>query len=89
MTILRPSTTVSFVMPLACLMVAAGTLYFELIPESVSPATTVWMMAAPLEGALGAGAAGMLGSAAGAAALCMPAHTHSTGHGHHSHNPSL
>ena len=68
-TILRPSTTVSFVMRLACLMVAAGTLYFELMPESVSPATTVWMMAAPLEGA---GIAGMLVSAtAGAAAVVV------------------
>ena len=48
MTIFFPSTTVSLVMLFACLMAAEGTLYFALMPESVSPATTVWMMAAPL-----------------------------------------
>ncbi len=53
MTILRPSTTISLVMRLACLMEAMGTLYFELIPESVSPLTTVWMMAEPFAGASG------------------------------------
>ena len=40
-TILRPRTTVSVVMRLACLIAAVGTLYFALMPESVSPATTV------------------------------------------------
>jgi len=47
MTILRPSTTTSFVMRLAWRIEATGILYFALIPESVSPATTVWMVAAP------------------------------------------
>ena len=50
MTILRPSTTVSLVMWLACLIDATGILYFALMPESVSPLPTVWMMAAPFEG---------------------------------------
>ncbi len=44
---MRPSTTMSLVILLACLIEAAGILYFELMPESVSPATTVWMMAGP------------------------------------------
>jgi hypothetical protein len=47
MTILRPSMTVSFVILLACLMDALGILYLALMPERVSPATTVWMRAAP------------------------------------------
>ncbi len=41
MTILRPSTTTSLVMRLAWRIEAAGILYFALMPESVSPATTV------------------------------------------------
>src|SRR6478609_11405007 len=79
MTILRPRTTVSLVMRLASLMAATGTLYFELMPESVSPATTVWMMAAPLDGAAGltedaglavaAGLSGVLMSGSGAMGL--------------------
>ena len=58
MTIFLPRTTVSLVMLLACLIAAAGTLYFALMPESVSPATTVWMMAAPLDGLPGAAGTG-------------------------------
>lgn len=60
---MRPSTTVSLVMRLAALIEAMGTLYFELSPDKVSPATTVWITADPLAG----GAAGT-GAAAGGAA---------------------
>ena len=63
-TIFRPSTTVSLVILFACLISAVGTLYLALIPESVSPATTVWIMAAPLEAAAGADALVVLGSVA-------------------------
>ena len=38
------------------------------MPESVSPLTTVWMMAAPLEGAAGAAGGVMAAAAAGSAA---------------------
>ena len=51
----------SLVMLLACLMAAEGTLYFELMPESVSPGTTVWMMAAPFEATRGVAGADRFG----------------------------
>ncbi len=65
MTILRPSTTTSLVMRLAWRIEAAGISYFALMPESVSPATTVWMVAAPygVDGG-GGGVIAALGSGA-------------------------
>lgn len=55
MAIFLPRMTVSLVMWLAALIAATGTLYLALMPESVSPATTVWMMAAPFTEAGGLG----------------------------------
>jgi len=44
-TILRPRITLSSVMRLALMIEAIGTRYFALRPESVSPLTTVWIVA--------------------------------------------
>ncbi len=59
----------SLVMWFACLMAAEGTLYFLLIPESVSPATTVWMIAAPFDGATLVGDGGVDGLVVGSTAV--------------------
>lgn len=63
----------SLVMPLAFLMAAIGTLYLELMPDIVSPATTVWMMAAPFDGAFGPFGAAEVGMAGSDATLGIKA----------------
>lgn len=66
MIILRPSTTVSLVMLLARRIASADTLYFALIPDKVSPFTTVWTTASARCGGAETGGGVYVGEGIGA-----------------------